>query len=262
MNVLLRYFRFWVYLSRNALIQLTLDRFGFFIFLLGKLIRFSLYFAFLYFLVAGSSSLAGYNLHQVLFFFLTFNLIDILSQFFFRGVYTFRTLVVSGGFDLYLSKPVNPLFRSLLGGADFIDFVTIPPLLFGIYYLGSLLNPSFLQVVLYIILILNGLVISVAFHIFVLALGILTLEIDHTIMIYRDLLSLGRFPIDIYKEPLKSILTFIIPVGLMIALPVQALIGISPLNILIVAFIVSSLAIFSSIKFWNFALKKYSSASS
>ena len=67
-----------------------------------------------------------------------------------------------------------------------------------------------------------GLVISAAFHILVLAMGIITLEIDHTVMIYRDLVGLGRFPIDIYKEPLRSLITFIVPIGLMISIPAGA----------------------------------------
>jgi ABC-2 type transport system permease protein len=95
-----------------------------------------------------------------------------------------------------------------------------------------------------------------------MALGIITLEIDHTIMIYRDLTSLGRFPIDIYKEPLKSILTFVIPVGVMVTLPAKALIGlISPVGVLI-SFVVGILAIFLSARFWKYALRFYTSASS
>ena len=54
-------------------------------------------------------------------------LIDVISQFLFREVYRFRPLVVSGEFDLVLVKPVSSLFRSLAGGADVIDLITIPP---------------------------------------------------------------------------------------------------------------------------------------
>jgi len=40
------------------------------------------------------------------------------AQLLFRDVYRFRPKVVSGDFDLILVKPINPLFRVLLGGAD------------------------------------------------------------------------------------------------------------------------------------------------
>lgn len=232
------------------------------IFLTGKLIRFFFFFGFIVFLLKGTKSLAGYNLSQTLLFFLTFNLIDTVSQFLFREVYRFRPLIVSGGFDLVLSKPINALFRSLMGGADLIDLITIVPLTVATFYVAGLLNPSMLQTVFYILLLLNGLIIAAAFHIFVLGLGIVTLEIDHTVMIYRDLTALGRFPVDIYKEPLKSVITFLIPVGIMVSFPAKVIMGlISPAGV-IWSLIFGVLVLVLSFRFWNFALKKYTSASS
>lgn len=224
--------------------------------------RFSFYILFIIFLLNKTQTLAGYTLNQTLIFFLTFNIIDVVSQTIFRGVYQFRPLVIDGGFDLILAKPMSALFRALMGGADVIDMVTIPPLIVLLFLVGKSLEVSLLQAFLYLLLIFNGLIISTAFHIAVMALGIITLEIDHTIMIYRDLTSLGRFPIDIYKEPLKSILTFVIPVGVMVTLPAKALIGlISPVGVLI-SFVVGILAIFLSARFWKYALRFYTSASS
>ena len=170
--------------------------------------------------------------------------------------------MVSGNLDLVLIKPINALFRSLMGGADIIDLIMIPPLLFAIVYVGKTLNPSMLQTAFYILLVLNGLVISTAFHIAVLAMAVITLEIDHSIMIYRDIVNLGRFPVDIYREPLRGILTFLIPVGIMITLPAKALMGlVSPVGVL-GSLILGSVLIYLSINFWNYALKKYTSASS
>src|SRR3989344_1400010 len=256
------YFKLWLFMSKNAFMVYILDRFSLLIFLFGKIIRFIMFFLFLYFLVRGTDSLAGYSINQTLFFFLTFNLVDIISQFLFREVYRFRSLIVSGGFDLVLTKPMSALFRSLLGGADLIDLVTIPPLLIATYYVGSLLNPTSINAMLYILLLINGLLIATSFYIAVLALGIVTLEIDHTIMIYRDLISLGRLPIDIYKEPFRSVITFLIPVGVMISFPAKAMIGLISIQGILVSFGLAGISMFLSIRFWNFALKKYTSASS
>lgn len=218
--------------------------------------------AFLYFLVSGSQGLAGYTSIQTIFFFLTFNVVDIVAQFLFREVYKFRNLVVTGDLDLVMTKPMNPLFRVLMGGADVIDFVTIPPLIFAVWYVGSQLSPTLKDTTYYLLLIVNGLIISTAFHIAVLSLGIITLEIDHTIMIFRDLTNLGRLPVDIYKEPMRAVLTYLIPVGLMITLPAKALMGfVSPAGVFL-SFGFGVLALFISLNFWNFALKKYTSASS
>ena len=81
-------------------------------------------------------------------------------------------------------------------------------------------------------------------------------------MIYRDITNLGRFPIDIYKQPLQGILTYLIPVGIMITLPAKALMGlVSPWGV-ILSFLVGAAAVLVSIRLWNFALTKYTSASS
>ncbi|MCX6705948.1 MAG: ABC-2 family transporter protein [Candidatus Woesebacteria bacterium] len=257
-----RYFKIWLLMSRNSFLAVFNQKAALTIFLVGKLIRFFFFFAFIVFLLKGTKSLAGYNLNQTLLFFFTFNLIDTISQFLFREVYRFRPLIVSGGFDLVLSKPINALFRSLMGGADVIDLITIIPLTIATFYVASLLNPSILHTTFYILLVLNGLVIASAFHIFVLGLGIVTLEIDHTIMIYRDLTALGRFPIDIYKEPLRGIITFLIPIGVMVSFPAKAIMGLmSPIGVAW-SLVFGGLILFLSLKFWKFALKKYTSASS
>jgi ABC-2 type transport system permease protein len=131
-----------------------------------------------------------------------------------------------------------------------------------VFWIGSSLSPSPLQIAYYVLLVLNALLIATAFHIAVLSLGIITLEVDHMIMVYRDLASMGRFPVDIYREPIKSILTFVVPVGIMVTVPAKAMAGlIGPLGVaLAVAF--GLFVFFLSLKLWDHALKKYTSASS
>ena len=254
--------KIWLMLSKNAFLMMLAKKGLFGIFLLGKLLRFGFFFAFLYFLVTGSKELAGYNVTQAIFFYLTFNVVDVLGQFLYREVYRFRHLLVSGDFDLVLSKPINPLFRVLMGGTDVIDMVTIPPLFLAVYFVGQQLDPTALQVLYYVLLVINGLVIATAFYIGVLAMGIITLEIDHTIMVYRDLMGLGTLPVDIYREPLRSIITYLIPVGIMVTLPAKAIMGlVSPQGVLFSAIFGVFLFLLSQ-RFWNFALKKYTSASS
>lgn len=231
-------------------------------FLLGKIIRFVFFIGFLYFLILGTQTLAGYTSNQAIFFFLIFNVIDVLSQFFFREVYRFRPKIVSGDFDLTLVKPANALFISLMGGADAIDFMTIPPLLFGVFYVAALLHPTISQTFLFLLLIVNGLLIAAAFHIAVLALGIISLEVDHTIMIYRDLTSFGRFPVDIYKQPLTGMLTYLIPIGIMITFPAKALMGMLSGGGVVASLSIGLFTIIIALRFWKYALTRYSSASS
>jgi len=256
------YLKIWFLMNKNAFQTVLTHKLILFMFTFSKLLRFGFFLAFLFFLVKGTQTLAGYSSQQAIFFFMTFNVVDVVSQFLFREVYRFRPQIVSGEFDLVLVKPMSALFRALLGGADVVDLVTIPPLLVAVYLVGSYLNPTTPQIIFYMALILNGLIVAAAFHIAVISLAIITLEIDHTMMIYRDLMNLGRFPVDIYKQPLQGILTYLVPVGIMVTLPAKALMGlVSPQGVLI-SFALGAVALVMSLRFWKFALTKYTSASS
>jgi ABC-2 type transport system permease protein len=180
-----------------------------------------------------------------------------------REVYRFRTYVVSGEFDYFLSKPLSPLFRTLLGGSDILD---LPMLFLSIVFVVTAAVQmevvSFVGVLLYLVLMANAFLIALAFHIMVVALGVLTTEIDNALWMYRDLAAMGRLPIDIYQEPLRWTLTFAIPVGIMITFPSKALMGLLSTQSVAIALLIGIVFLYGSYKFWQYAIKHYSSASS
>ena len=262
MRKIKKYIKIWWMMNINSFSVVLGQKLALSMFLVGKIFRFTFFFLFLFFLLKGTGKLADYSSNQIIFFFLTFNLIDVATQFLFREVYNFRSMIVKGDFDLVLVKPINSLFRVLMGGADIIDLVTIPPLIILTIVYGLSLHPTLLGVVSYLILLLNGFLIATAFHIAILAFAIVTLEIDHAVMIYRDITNLGKLPVDIYREPLKSVLTYLIPVGVIMTLPAKALMGLTTLWGNILAILIGVVFMFLSLRFWKYALKKYTSASS
>lgn len=258
-----RYLTVWWLMTTNYFQTAFANRGGALLFILGKMIRFVFFFLLLVIVVEKTKNLAGYNLIQVIFFFLTFNLVDTAAQFLFREVYRFRPLVVSGDLDLVLVKPINPLLRVLLGGADPLDFVTLIPLTALLVWFGTQLgNVSIFSVLLYFLLVLNALVIATAFHIAVLALGILTTAVDHTIMIYRDLTSMGRIPVDFYNQFIRSLLVFVIPIGVMMTIPAKAFMGLLSIHMILYSFAAGLVLFWASLCLWKWALTRYSSASS
>ena len=235
-------------------------RFGAWLFLAGKLLRFAFFIVFISVLFGKTKLIKGYSLEQVIIFFLTYNLIDTIAQALFREVYRFRPLVLFGGFDLVLTKPYHPFLRILLGGIDFLDiFLIIPYGALIIFFASKIPNLHPLSSILYLLFIFNSILIATAFHIAVLALGIMTTNVDHMILIYRDLTALGRFPIDIYRSPLREIFTYILPVAVIMTFPGKALFGLLNPFFIVWSFLVSLLLCFLSLRLWNFALKKYQS---
>lgn len=257
------YFKIWkkyTLLSFNT--ELT-SRFGVLIFLLAKLFRFIFFLFFLILLFRRNTSLGVFNFDQMAFFFLVFNFIDSFTQFLYREVYRFRMVLIRGQFDYILISPVNSLFRLLFGGADILDLVMLIPIVLALVYFGMRLPSVFLgDIFIFFLLLVNSLVLVTAFHILVLAVGILTTTVDHTIMIYRDISSMGRVPVDIYKEPLRSLLTFVVPVGIMVTFPAKSIMGLLSFSGATISLVVGMLFFCLSLKIWRYALTKYSSASS
>lgn len=233
---------------------------GLVMFSLGKLIRFSMFFLFVYYLLSNTKLLAGYTLTQTVIFYLTYNIIDSLSQLLFREVYRFRPLVVSGELDSILVKPYHPFLRILMGGIDILDgFITLIYVAISVYFILQLPNFAPYHLVLYFALIVNALLIATGFHIAVLALGILTTEVDHTIMIYRDMMRMGSFPVDIYQQPLRFLVTFVVPIGIMISIPVKSLFDILSPWWYTASFGFAIMTIIVALILWDLALKKYQS---
>lgn len=260
MNLIKHNLKIFLLFSQYSLKTTLQGRLGVLFFVLGKVLRF-FFFIFLIFLIFGRTKIIkGYDFNQVIIFYLTFNIIDTASQTLFREVYRFRQLVLSGNFDLVLIRPHHPFLKILIGGVDFLDvFMLIIYVILTFFFILKIPNFHLLSSIFYLLLLLNSLLIATAFHIAVLAFGILTTEVDHTIMIYRDLIALGRFPIDIYKEPVREIFTFIIPIAIMMSFPPKALFGLLSWQLAVFSFLLSLILLFLSLKFWGYALKKYQS---
>lgn len=262
-NIFIKYIRLWFMMTLMVSQNAFATRFGAMLFVFGKLIRFVFFMFFLLVITSRTHAILGYTLWEVILFYITFNLIDSVAQFFLREVYRFRQYVVTGDFDYYLTKPIPVLFRLLFGGSDILD---IPIILiscgFIIVAFSNIGSITPFNILTYLLLVINGLVIAIGFHILVLAIGVISTEVDNTLWLFRDLTQMGRFPIDIYKTPLRQVITFIIPVGVMVTFPAKALLGLLSFNMVLVSVFVGGAFLYLSIMFWRFSLKKYSSASS
>ena len=259
-----RYFRIWVRLAIISFMvqaESFLSSFGY---LLGKLTRIGFFLFFLFSIFKHTDALAGYTLPEAALFFLTFNIVDILAQLFFRGVYSVRSLIREGDFDYFLIQPTNVLFRVAFHTVDFLDVVTVVPVLFITAYILRQIpgGVSLSRLALYGLLIVNGLLIALAIHVAVASLAVLTQELENTIWIYRDLMTLGRFPADIYDAPMRGILTFIIPVAVMVSFPAKAYLGKLSAAWGMQAFAMAAISLVLSLSFWRFAIRRYTSASS
>lgn len=255
-----KYFYLWWRTTILSLQSKLTRRLSSFIFITGKFIRFGFYIFSLVVVLRKTQTIAGFDLKQMVNFFLVFNLFDLLGQFFFRGIYWFRGKIVSGAFDMSLIKPASPLFLTLVTDTDLLD---LPLLLMVIFMLikQNLYLPV-LNLALFLLLTLVAFLIITSLHILIASLGIITTEVDNTIWIYRDLTLLARVPVDIYMGAIRSFLTFVLPIALVFTFPAKALMGILSWQWIFYSVAFALLFFTLSLKIWRFSLTKYSSASS
>lgn len=232
---------------------------GFIMFMIGKLLRFAMFFLFIYFLVSRTSALQGYSTLQALSILMTFEIITSIGGMIFREVYRFRPLVISGGLDGILTKPYHPFTKILFGGFDIMDMMILimqAGIMGVIIYLGGY---SFIHILLFVALIANAMLIFTGFHILALSMGIMTTTVDQALMILRDIIETGRFPIEIYSEPIRWIITFVIPVGVMMTFPSKGLFGLLSLQGVLFSFFLGISFMTLNLYLWRYALKRYQS---
>lgn len=261
---LLTYYTVWKKLSLNALQISFVNRYTNVLFIIGKALRLTMSFVFLFLIRSQVQHFAQYTTDQMIVFFITYQIIDQITQVFYRSVYSFGHKIRNGEFDFYLVRPLNALFPTLFGQPDINDVLFLLPSFAVMGYLFSTLNLSitWLSVGWYLLLLMNSFLIATAFHIIVAAIAILTTEVDGIIWMYRDLSAMGRFPVSIYLEPLRFALFFIVPVGMMVTIPAELLVGAPPTHSIVLAILVGVVFLATSLWIWREALKQYSSASS
>lgn len=233
-------------------------------FMFGKLFRLATAFLFVYVIVDRAGLLVGYRLYEVVFILALFNLVSSITQLFFRGVYMFRQKVVDGSFDFYLLNPLNELFYSLFSFTDPLDMLLLIPYIsitFWAWYMTG--YPITLEnTLLLIAAIMIVFIIIFAIHILIISIGVKYLEVDNTIMLYRDLERTASFPMEIYGRYGSFILTYIVPFGLISTVPSKIIFGLLKPQILLLFLAIALIQLKLALSYWRLALKSYSSASS
>ena len=255
-----KYWIIWLRTSLASVQGMLTHRGGAVLFLTGKWLRFGLFIWFLQLLHQRLAKLDSYSFEQLLTFFLVFNLVDLVPQIFFRGIYWFRNQVVSGEFDFVLLAPMNGLWRIMTQSTDILDVPLL--ILVGVMLARQPINWWGGAGVMGLVLLVSGLVVVTAIHIGVAALGVVTTEVDQTIMMYRDIAQMARFPVDIYTDWLRNGLTFVIPVAVAFTWPAKALLGLLSWPVAGAGVAVAVIAMGAALKLWHYALKQYASASS
>ena len=263
-RTIVKYFRVWKRLTSLSAGSYLSNRIDSLSYLAGKLVRFGFFLLLILALFRHTGTVAGYTKYEVILFYLTFNLIDVLAQALFRGIYLFRFDILRGNFDFVLSKPVNALFYSLSRLTDLLDTIFLVPIVALIAYAMAHLPapPSLSGVLLYAAFVGMGMLIVLGIHILSASITIWKRESENFIWLYRDAMTVGRFPPEIYAPAVQLLFIFVIPIITIIGFPVKVLLHALSGTWMLFMLIYTVLFFWCSLALWRKALRSYSSASS
>ena len=146
---------------------------------------------------------------------------------------------------------------------DFLDIVTLVPVLVMVGMVFARLPPlGWERYAAYAVMTVNGVALVFSIHVFVAGLAVRTQELENAIWIYRDVMFMGKFPVDVYSPAVRWALTFGVPIAVMTSFPAKALLGILSPAWAAYGLVLTAVLIALSARYWRACVARYTSSSS
>jgi len=197
-----------------------------------------------------------------------------------QGIYTILNGITNTWFNPNLTEIVKHIREGTL------DFVLLKPIDSQFFISLKKINPSgFLEIMLGFLLLLFCIRINqINLNLSFITLSLITLSCSicilyslwffistttiwfvktwNAIEVLRSFLYIGRFPLNSFSFSLRIFFSVFIPIAFITTIPSEVFLGLSVLWKILLEVIVATIFLITSRKFWLFALKFYSSASS
>lgn len=169
-----------------------------------------------------------------------------------------------GTFDFVLTKPVNAQFISSLRNIIVWRLVDVVIGIVIIVYALSQLHvaPTLAQIGFFVVMIVSGSIIVYSIWLVMVSLAFWFVKIDNITELFYAFYEAGRYPVTIYRGLVRILLTYIVPIAFVTTFPASALLGRIDQTTTILGFVIAIALFVVSSRFWSFALRHYSSASS
>lgn len=169
-----------------------------------------------------------------------------------------------GDLDFALLRPVNLRFLVSTRRVEFDQALRLLILFFLFTRFAGeaevILSPA--PVILFILTVALGLIIFYNIFYIIETLNIWLVNIFNLENLFDAITEAGKFPSQIFQGSARIFFYYIVPVVFIATFPTQILLGRSGVEITIVAIVMAVVTSLFSNRFWNFALKHYTSASS
>jgi len=170
----------------------------------------------------------------------------------------------TGALDYTLLRPVNALVSCL--AADFQPWNLVESVagvgLLVVAATAANVSPGPLDLVMFVLVLGSGIAALYALSVLILSLAFRALQLQNLAYVLESLLDFGRWPISVFRGPLKAVFTFVIPFAIMTSYPPMALLGVLEPKAALVGVVTAGVLGGVAVGAWLRALRGYTSASS
>lgn len=208
-------------------------------------------------------AIAGWSKDEVLLLVLVQALFfDFLWTFVLENMGYFSHYIRRGELDFVLLKPVNPRFMVSTRYFESDHYLRIFLLLFLMTKYLARLN---VQATIFSWLnfsLLFGLGLFIFYNLFFIltTTNFWFINLFNLGDLFSEMVNVGRMPVYVFRGGMRLFFTYIIPAAFVATFPTQALLGRIGLEMVFIASLISVVTFATSSWFWQFALKRYSSA--
>ncbi|HSJ33848.1 MAG TPA: ABC-2 family transporter protein [Acidimicrobiia bacterium] len=187
----------------------------------------------------------------------------LLATFVLPNMFTFMYEVREGELDFALVRPVD---SQLFISTRQLRFWNVVDVITGILVLGWAVGGlsetlTALQVGVFVLTMICGALILYSVWMAFTTTAFWLIDVDDMAQLITGLYDAGRWPIRVYPLWLQGALTAVVPLGVAITVPAEALTGRLTLGTLGVLVLVTVISVVASRAFWLYGVRNYSGAS-
>ena len=267
--MLARYLRLWFALGRFGLIRELAFRGNFLVKISVEMLWFAILLIFWETVYAQTNLIAGWTKSEYMFFLGCYYALEgLLETFFLSNCGEFSDMVRSGDLDFVLLQPIDEQF---LVTCRTIDWTTVPNIVAGTAVMVNALVAldwqfDALRAGLFLVLFACSLGMAYSCLLTLAASAVWMVRNQSLFELWWLFTTLVRYPREIFfgtwAEFLGRILTYVLPVMLMINVPAHVMVKVLDWKLIGLMLLATALMLLGSRRFFRAALRRYRSASS
>jgi len=212
-----------------------------------------------------TDQVAGWSASQMLVVMGLYRLVDgIISTQIAPNMLEVSGLIRRGELDLLLLRPVSSQFLVSVRKVALFELTSVVLGLALVVVGGQLSGVTWtlLATVEALLFLLCGVTILYSLWFFLVTWTFWLIRVDTLETLFSTAMQTARYPVDVFKGAVRSVLTFVIPVAFATTFPARALLGTGDPRLIVVGLGLATGTLWASAAFWRYALRSYSSASS